>query len=207
MVHHMVTKSAYIGELRAYGRTTEKSIQVDQITGRRIKSTKYIRRPDEETMLLSADVCPPIIDKATWTVIQNILKHNQAAASRNMHKKESALLSRGHIFCGHCHRPAYTSYRRDGNAEKVAYRYRGNPSNLSGLPVDKPCPHGFCISVSVIDDIVWNSVVELLTVDLESHESLFEAAWRRKGQLDSTEPSVQSSIEATDKLIQQKQTE
>ncbi len=114
-----------------------------------------VERPVEERVPLPEGTIPPIIDEATFEIVQQRLRRNQQAAARNNRNPEAALLRGGYVRCGVC-----------GVAMRVAHRpSRGREMELYVCSRDirtADCTHP-SISAKNLDAEVRAFVAERLT--------------------------------------------
>jgi site-specific DNA recombinase len=92
-VRLILRNSLYVGEAAAFRTKTVR---------RKGGGYRMTRRPESEHITLPAGVAPPLVDRATFDVVQARLRFNQLRAARNNKTPENALLRAGFIRCGHC---------------------------------------------------------------------------------------------------------
>lgn len=173
-VHHIAKNPAYMGRLRHFVQQREDTIHVDEVSQRRVKKRTYSERPEEEHIVLPESTCPAIVEQALWMAVQKRLTYNRETAARSMHDKEGALLSRGHIFCGHCQRPASTTYRTDQADGQIHYRYRCSYTPGASPVEEVACSHGFTHATHSIDEAVWGYIVQMTTQNDKTGSSFLE---------------------------------
>jgi site-specific DNA recombinase len=207
-VRQVVKRPAYIGQLRMFTVSRESVVRTDPDSGKRARVLEYSWKPEEDTVLLPPEVCPPIVDEVLWQIVQDRLKWNKEQASRRMHSREAAILSRGHIFCGICLRPAYTHYRKDTTASKHVYTYRCAYSGGSVANPELRCPQGFNVSAHIIDTDVWDYIVRAVSEPGASGKTLLEETRDRYYAKEAQERQSTESVKgAAQKIIEDKERE
>src|SRR5215213_3555616 len=101
----------------------------------------------EKAIRLPDGTIPPLVDRATWAAVQEIMKRNKEQSVRSAKDPEAALLRGGFVHCGTCGRVMKVRPRSNGG---VDYYCTGN----GGLPCARPTS----IMGTVLDPAVWERV-------------------------------------------------
>ncbi len=119
---------------------------------------RVVRRATEETILLPDGVVPPLVDRATWEMVQAKLVRNRAEAPRRNRDPEAFLLRGGYVRCAHCGRAVETGWHKSQWTGKHRPIYRV----LSAGKTHYGCP-GTTIPTHVLDDAARTFVQAILS--------------------------------------------
>jgi site-specific DNA recombinase len=179
-VGNILRQDQYTGQAY-YNRTQghdEEIGQLRQVGHGRLRYPSRTSRLQEEWVTIPV---PALIDKEIWLSAQERLKMNQKYAKRN--NQHNFYLLRGLLVCAIC---GHSLYGRTA---------RGNVSYACGTgksrrPPDVP-EHSCTIAESVIEPLIWQSIVELL-----QNPQLIARAWEASGE----KPSPQDEPGEKDRL-------
>ena len=107
---------------------------------------------------LPAGTVPALVARAEFDAIQERLRRNKAAASRNNRHPEETLLRGGYVRCGYCD-CSLCVHRLPARGRYVAVVYRCSRSTTGRYSGE--CQH--TITATIIDGAVWQRVEQLLT--------------------------------------------
>ena len=141
-----------------------------------------VKRPRSEWLLVNV---PQIIDESTFNQAQKLLAENQIKSKRNT-KREYLL--RGMVFCT-CGLKCECNYRKS----LLSYRC---PSKYVDTWT-RPCETKFYIRASVLEDLVWNAVVNLLL----NPDYLKIEAEKQRQKAESGLTAIRSQLEAVESAI------
>ncbi|GCE17664.1 recombinase family protein [Dictyobacter kobayashii] len=152
-INHILKNANYIGE--AYGRKWQAIAKSG--------TTKYLRRPSDEQILLPEGTVPPIIDRETFDIVQAKLTRNREVSARRNMNPEDNLLRCGFIFCGKCGRRM--SVQRNKPTKHSPYIQIFYTCKRGGQVTSTEC-RSVSINVDLIDPYAWSFVSE----HLKNHE-------------------------------------
>jgi hypothetical protein len=148
-VQRIITEPAYKGEARMWKTRDTKVGGKRQIT----------KRDESETILLSKEVCPPIVTDELWEAANTQLSSPERQKTRAMFTRNSKVqaMLRGLMTCGTCEQPMYFS----GNVSRGVPRYRcASGIGTSGW---KPCQSKVkSVGAPYIEEAVWNYTLSVL---------------------------------------------
>jgi site-specific DNA recombinase len=150
----ILTNPAYIGKHSGWRHALRSVTVLHPVTGEPIERKRLAERPgdDPERVFFSADVCPPLVDEATFAAVQAVFEQNRRQAARNMRAPQSALLRSGFLRCGYCGR--FMQPRRNPHRGND-YRYYC-PSATGTKIIQERCGgRAFSIRCAEVDDLVW----------------------------------------------------
>ncbi|ACZ39651.1 recombinase family protein [Sphaerobacter thermophilus] len=142
----------------------------------------YVRN-HEAGLPLPEGTVPPLVDRATFELVQEQFARNQARAARNNRNPEAALLRGGYVRCGYCGRAMHVHK----NSGKPAYRCNGREYRRGSCPMP-------VIAAHVLDAAVWERVEAILTRPEIVAEEL--------ARLQTDDPTA-ADLAAVDRLLQQ----
>lgn len=177
-VHRMLTDPMAIGEVWA--------------NKYRRENGKVYMRPREEWVLLPEGTAPPLIDRETYYFIQQQLADNKQDSLRNnKHDKDLGILRAGYVFCGICGRRMHVIHHNPHKSGRPRY-----PEYLCRQKEDTRtlmhC-HTTSITLSIIDQIAWERVVEVLKNPAMVRAKVAELRAQNKPVIDTE--SVNDTIE------------
>ncbi|MCM0758056.1 recombinase family protein [Sporomusa sphaeroides DSM 2875] len=143
-VYRILKSEMYSGTFYQYKQRTKK-------TGHSEREVTYL--PKEEWIGVPV---PAIVPRAIWEKAQRVLSDNAKFSSRN--KKNKYLLS-GLVKCGVCGMGMIASAKKKDPSKKN-YAYYGCVKKSSPWYIGQKCTAGY-ISVTEIDDIVWNAFIHI----------------------------------------------
>lgn len=147
-VRNIVNNPAYTGKATAFKWRTEK------VSGK--PSRTKTARAEGDCITLPDGVVPPLVDQATFDGVRERLRRNQAAAARNIHDPEVALLRAGIAVCGICGRNMRVAHRASRGTKLPLYVCNSNAKADA-----RQCPGG-AITVQALDTAVWDHVSGIL---------------------------------------------
>jgi len=181
-IGNILRQDQYTG-LAYYNRRQANSDEVGRLreVGRgRLRHPSCISRPQEEWITIPI---PALLDQDLWLAAQERLRMNQKFSKRN--NQNNQYLLRGLLVCAVC---GHSMYGRTS---------RGNTSYACGTGKSRRPPgvpeHSCVISGSVIEPLVWESIVQLL-----QNPQLIAQAWQPLGEEHSQqdEPGEKERLEA-----------
>jgi site-specific DNA recombinase len=159
----ILANPAYIGKHSGWRFEARTITVVHPVTGERIERRRLFERSldDPERIFFPPDVCPALVDEATFRAAQARLQYNKANASRNLHDPHAGLLRGGFARCGYCGRFMQVRLAGSGSPAKGHYRYyRYYCAELTSKGAAGLCPgKAFSVKCAVLDDLIWGWVV------------------------------------------------
>lgn len=143
---------------------------------------KQVKLPKSEWMVVEV---PQIIDKLVFRESQRILGDNQAKSKRNT-KREYLLQGMVYCSCGLC---CACSYRRELNYYRCPIK--------GGHTWERSCATKFHVRSDVIENLVWNTVVNLLL----NPEYLKVEIDRQRQKAEQESTGLRSQFEAVSSAI------
>ena len=177
-MRRILSNTFYIGKAYAF------QYQTIHEPGERIRK---IHRPQEEQVLLPDGVVPAIVEEELFVEAQKVLERNRRDTARNNKDFKAGLLRCGFIRCGYCNSAMVMRSRRGGKKHV-------NPNYI--------CPKGTsgfgeckrpCISIEVIDPIVWQRVsewIELLAKNISWVDDQLKKMQKQNPQVVELPPIV-----------------
>lgn len=147
---------------------------------------------DPARIPLPASVCPPLVDTATWEMVQQQFERNRQQALRNTRSPEIALLRAGYAVCGHCGTSMFVEYRKRKNlAYYVCNRRKSSPI------FRHPCEYCTRINARELDAAVLARIAALA----RHPEAIQQAAEQARQIASEQQAEIQDRINTLDKLI------
>jgi len=172
-----------------YGKAQVRKMTYTRSEGKRVVS----KNPNPVD--LPEGTIPAIISKETFDIVQNIMANALNESTRNNKHSQDALLRAGYITCGYCgHNLQAIGINRevfDRRRQMLAIRKSYYMCNKARI-VPKTCT-GATITTSVIDNIVWQYVGEILD-DLSNIQEALELLKTKQAQ-EYDIPAIERSIE------------
>jgi site-specific DNA recombinase len=151
----------YIGEHVGYRMGSNLRKIRDDFTGRTHEVRHWWERPleDPDRVLLPAEACLPLVDRAVAERAHAQMALNKAEAIRNNRDPERALLRAGHVVCGYSNGNMHVAFVTPKGGLRYGYRSRrGTADNQL-----RACGgRAFCICVRMLDEATWFAVLHLL---------------------------------------------
>jgi len=137
---------AYAGRHSAY-RVQQFKQEVED-DGYRVLVTWREQRGAEhpDRVYFPEEVCPAIVDAATWEKVQERRRRNKDEAARNMDKEKAGLLRAGFVVCGYCGHRMLTTHAVAARRIVRRYTCRTHIYYTKGLRA-ADCPSGAFVSI------------------------------------------------------------
>lgn len=152
MLRNILMDTTYIGKLTANRVQTSWVPRQDPFTGEITLIRKAWKRDlnDRLIYIYPPEVCPPLVDEATFAQAGKLLVANRNMSARNIKRPEQALLAGGLAVCGYCGSKMAVGWSNKDNG----YRYRcvrqvHRRLDMCGAPKD------FQTSAKVLDTATW----------------------------------------------------
>jgi hypothetical protein len=155
-VRKILTNTAYVGRLVGFRTQTQTTMSVHPVTGENMPVERQIIREesDPDRVVYGEDVCPRLIDDATFDAAQVILARNKAESQRRLRDPEALLLRNGFAKCAYCGGNRVATWSKAGSY--YLYRCSRNQTDAG-----RPCPveGRFSWRASTLDELMWRAVI------------------------------------------------
>jgi site-specific DNA recombinase len=154
--HKILTNTAYVGRLVGFRTLKQTRVSVHPVTGENIPVERKIVRDesDPDRVVYGEDVCPRLIDDATFDAVQAILARNKVESQRRLRNPEALLLRNGFAKCAYCDGNMVATWSKAGGY----YLYRCSRNRTDA---GRPCPveGRFSWRASTLDDLMWRAII------------------------------------------------
>ena len=169
-IQTILSNSAYMGQHVAYRRSTKSEHRRDEETGemRLVTETRIRAEDDAARVVLSPEVCPPIVSEEIWRAVAERRAQNKLESRRN-NKGILGLLRGGYAVCGYCGR-RMIQFPPSKTHPNASYHCQG-----AHYPSGNVCPAGkFSINQPILDDAAW-TVLRYISTRPETVRALLES--------------------------------
>jgi len=168
-IQTILSNSAYMGQHVAYRRSTTSEHRRDETGEMRLMTETKLRAEDDPArVVLSPDVCPPIVSEETFRAVAERRAQNKLESRRN-NKGILGLLRGGYGVCGYCGR-RMMQFPPSKSHPNASYHCQGAHNPTRNL-----CPAGkFSISLPILDGAAW-TVLRYISTKPETVRALLES--------------------------------
>ncbi|HEX9035649.1 MAG TPA: recombinase family protein [Ktedonobacterales bacterium] len=103
-IYKILTNTAYVGRLVGFRTQKLTTLSVHPVTGENMPVDRMVVRDADhpDRVVYGEDVCPRLVDDATFDAFQLTMERNKAESSRRLPHPEALLLRNGFARCGYC---------------------------------------------------------------------------------------------------------
>lgn len=188
-IHNILTDSAYLGKLVGFGTKVTTGTRKNPITGAMVTVRRVVKRDanDPAGFAYGPDVCPPLIDDATFQAVQERLKRNKEESSRNLRHPEDVLVRGGIARCAYCNHALSVKFV---NNRGKHYYFCSTRNDQHGACT---APRELLITAETLDNACW----EWFTRQLTQPERLHQMYDTYARNADATASAEASELKAT----------
>lgn len=191
MIIRICDNPAYIGQYVAYRTLTKIGHERTPDGQVRVQSHTIMRPKDDHSrVVLSAQVCPAIVEASLFHQVQQQLTINKVESSRNSRNSVEYLLRSGMAICGYC--GSNMNVNTSGPVGKKVHVYRCGRANTSTV---NRCEGGsFVMTASVVDEAVWSTVIYLFS-DSKRIRAVLETQLAERTDEDARRDAYKRAVE------------